>query len=677
MAEPEPSAGRGVLLAGAGSLLWVGLGLWAAARDGIAPAGLTPFEGLALASQLLVVPALLFAAAAALRRSPPVRPDPVEGALADGEALEARMTGLATRLSAVREQLAADQSRIEALSAGLEARAAETAKALTGAARAVEGAEAVGASLLARLADGRTATAGIEASLATLGAAAERLASLVADSGAASASLAEEVTARTARLGEAVAGLEQGATGARRETEAALALVAQATDEQAGRLAAATADARAQLSAIGAEAARALGRHLDGLVAQARELETRLAAQAGATETLAQAAEKGFQRLDARLEHSAATSASTLDQLTARLATVASAIDGLSEPVRGARGVVSDLAAAVETLEANAARTVASFAETLPERTDEARATAAELRQLVEGLVASLASASAQASGLVTPLREGTAALDAAAARFAAQRESISIAGEALVVELEQARQLIAEVERSTEESSIAAATRLVDALSRVREVAQAATGTMRGMLEGLVAEAEDALGTAADRALGERFTARIAAEAGEAEARAKAAAERSAASLAALAETLRLLDRKAEEKRTEMAVAAERDLLSASALVTERLAAESITLSAAMGQEMTADDWARWRRGERTLFGRRAVALLKGQDSTALRALAGRDPGFAGAASRLVAGMDALVGRLEAGGQADLARLVRDSDPGRLAAILSEALDG
>lgn len=676
MAEAE-AGNRAVQVAGLASALWLGFGAWAAARAGVDPTNLEPFDLLVLASQLLVVPALLFAAAAAMRRLPPPAADPAGAALLDGELLEARMTGLATRLSAVRDQLAEDQARVEALTGAIEARAAAAAKALAEAAAKMGTAEATGTALLDRLVQGRAATAELDGALATLGVAAQGIADLVGETGARAGALAAEAEASATRLGTAIAALDSGAASARRETETALALLASAIEEQTGQLAAATGNARAQLSAIGAEAARALGRHLDGLVAQARELEARLAAQATATEALAQTAEKGFQRLDARLDHSAATSAQTLDQLKARLEAVGGAIDSLAEPLRGARGVVSDLGAAVEALEAGAQRAATHFAETLPDRTDQARVAAGELNTLIAGLVAAVEAAHDRAAALTEPLREGSAALDAAASRFAAQRESIGVAGEALVVELEQARQLIAEVERSTEASSIAAATRLVDALTRVRDVAQQSTGTMRAMLEGLVEEARDALANAADAALGARFTGRIAAEAEAAEARARAAAERSAASLAALASTLKLLDARSEAKRAELADAAERDLAAVAALVTDRLAAESIAIGEALGREMTADDWARWRRGERSLFGRRTLALLKEREAGELRALAARDADFAGAASRLISGLEALLVRLESGGQEALARLVRDSEPGRLAAILSEALDG
>lgn len=675
MPEGGP-AGRVGLLALLGSLLWIGLGLWAGARDGVDLRQLTPFEGLVLASQLLVVPALLFAAVAAFRRLATPTPDPALAAMADGEAMEARLAGLASRLSAIRDQMGDDMGRVETLTRGIEARSAAAAASLGEAIRQLAAVEHAGAALSERLADCTGAAEGIAVRLASLTDSAGAVASRVRDVGEAAQSLAAAARAEAEQLASAVAGLEAQARSARNETEGALALVASATDAQVRQLTAATTEARAQLSAIGAEAARALGRHLDGLVAQARELEARLSAQANATELLAVTAEKGFQRLDARLDHSAATSSATLDQLKARLEGLSAAIDGLADPLRTARGAVGDLGASVESLEAGAGRALQAFAETLPSRTDDARATAAELDQVVRTLLAAIDAAHARAAELDAPLRANAATLDAAAQKFAEQREAIGFAGEALVVELEQARQLISEVEQATEASSIAAATRLVEALGRVRDVSSQATGTMRAMLEGLVEEAREALAQAADRALGERFTARIAAEAGEAEARARAAAERSAASLAALAGALKLVDSKSDEKREALAQASEKDLAATAALVTERLAAESITLGAALGRDMTADDWARWRKGERSLFGRRTFALLEKREAGEIRALAARDPDFAAAASRLMAGVDALLQRIDARALPGLSDLVRDSSAGRMAALLSEALE-
>ncbi|MFQ3595470.1 MAG: hypothetical protein SNJ63_05105, partial [Sphingomonadaceae bacterium] len=119
------------------------------------------------------------------------------------------------------------------------------------------------------------------------------------------------------------------------------------------------------------------------------------------------------------------------------------------------------------------------------------------------------------------------------------------------------------------------------------------------------------------------------------------------------------------------------RSLVSASALLTDRLAGEAVSIASALGRPMDDEDWKRWRQGERGLFKRRALSLLERQEAREVRALLERDPDFAEAARRYSAGFEALLERLEAGPGRGLAALLRDSDSGRLAAALTEVLEG
>ncbi|WP_448585730.1 hypothetical protein [Thermaurantiacus sp.] len=687
-----------VWAAAGASLAWLG---WAVtALGGLDVRALAPREGIALVAELLVLPALLFALAAALRAGAAAQARVSgEELLEAAEAAEARTTGLATRLSALRAQLASDAEAAETASRAIEERAggiaALIAQALRDARELEAAATAVGAATQA-------ATAGADGARAALTAAAEA----ARESEAAMLAGVEQLRAATAALGqsagasaadvreaadrleaegrERMAALAEAIDAAGREAAAVLETTGAATraigeeiGSQTAAIARAIAEARGALTQIGAEAARAIGRHLEGLVAQARELEGRLAAQAAATETLATGAERGFQLLDKRLEHSAQTTSATLARLDEQLAATRARIDSLAEPVRVARAAVSDLAAATSALDEAAKATLDRVSGSLAPETGRVRAEAEGLATGFDRVAAALGAVTRQASELADQVATSEAAIGAVAQRLAEQREAITTAGEALVVELEQARQLIAEVERTTEATSLAAATRLVDALARVREVSAQATGTMRAMLDKLVAEAGQSLGETARTALRASFVEPIAREARAAEERARAAAERSAASLAALASTLRLVEERASTTQAALARAEEADLVATAEFLLQRLAAESVSIASALGRPMEAEDWARWRRGERSLFNRRLVQLLEEAERAELGALFARDPAAAGAARRYVGGFDSLLSRLEARGEKTLAGLLRNSDSGRLAAALTEALGG
>lgn len=674
-------------LAALASLAWIGLALSEPAALATLRAEPTVTALVDLAARVLVVPALLFAIAAALRQPQvTVRQDLLAASEATEAGAVAAAGSLASRLASVREMLELDVAAVEALAGTLEQRAAAASGQLREATAAAERIGETARALDAGISAGLSAASDLAGRLEQLGALIEGQRLALQQAGAelearrAYAQTAHAALAEAARAsGEAIA-----AHGGRAQADAqaALAAASQASETLAAAIAghraeldAAVSEARTTLAAIGSEAARALGRHLETLVGQARELEARIAGQAGVTEELVKTADQGFQILDKRLEHSAATTGRTLEQLQARLQAAAGAIDALAEPLRTGRGEVSQLEAAVAAVRESALALTDLLAGTVPKETVAATAAAETLGAEVRRLLETVEQAHARAEALAEPVRDSQAVLDAVTARFEAQREAVQVAGEALVVELEQARQLVAEVERATEATSLAAATRLVDALTRVREVSAQATGTMRDMLEGIVAEAREALGAAARDSLRAGFVEPVAEQAAAAEARARAAAERSARSLASLAEALRLVDARTETRLRELTELGGRELVGAAQLLTDRLASEAVTISSALGREMDAEDWAKWRAGERGLFKRRALALLDRHEAKELKALIARDAEFAGAARRFTAGFEALVERLEGSQGAGLAAIIRSSDTGRLAAALSEVL--
>jgi hypothetical protein len=244
------------------------------------------------------------------------------------------------------------------------------------------------------------------------------------------------------------------------------------------------------------------------------------------------------------------------------------------------------------------------------------------------------------------------------------------------LVELQQARTLIGELEQQTRDTSLSATTRLVEAMTRVREVATQTTGTVREMLDGVLAEAREALAEAADEAMRRSYAEPIAARAREAEAAASAAAERTASSMAVLASTLKLLEDRSSDRVHQLEEARQEDLLAAASLLTDRLSEAAVSIASALGKPMDAADWAQWRRGERGLFNRRAMALLHRREAKKLKGLVASDPDFARSARYFTVAFDSLVRRFEAEIPV-LATALQGSDQGRLAAALSEVLEG
>lgn len=686
-----------LLLASVAAVAWLGYVAFAVITDGSFIQSATPRDWVEIMAQAFVPVAACFALVAATRPSSAVAPAPGLQA-GDLEASEASFTGLVSRVDLVRSLLARDVDALALSAQTLEANARSSQTLLAGIVSATEVAATSSASLAATLPAAAEAAGAINRSLIESATEARRQTdaleaaakSLVTSSqavrqegeatvSALSAAVAD-LSTRTADLSASskadLAAIAAEADTAFASTADALQAVREGVAQQSKALATSLAEARATLDLIGGEAARTISRRIEGLAADAATIEARLQAQLLATESLGVQAERSFKLLDARLDHSATTSQAVLDGLTARVQTVTASIASLSEPLRDTRTATSELESGVASLREAALQTIDVLVETLPVRTVEASRAAETMTTELRALASIIDTAHDKAAALADPIAESRQALLQATEGYAAQRQAIEAASLALVVELEQARQLISQVEDQTRDTSLAAATRLVDAMSRVREVAQQTAGTMRETLDNVIVEARDSLATAADAAMRQSFAGPILAQAREAEAIAQTASERTAASMAALAATLKLLDARASERTSSLEQASVRDLQAASTLLTDRLASKAISIASALGKPMSDADWAQWRRGERSMFNRRAISLLDKRDAKALKEMVANDHEFADAARQFTADFEALIARLSPSPDSPVASALLSSDPGRLAAALIEILE-
>lgn len=686
MAE-SGSAGRALPVAAIAAILWLGAAGWALFSDAVLP--LAPRAWVEAIALLFTPVAALFALAAALNARGGA---PAPHVTAEGEA-EADLAGTVTRLQALRDGLAADVQTLNAHGAALEQQCAAArgiAAELTAAGAAASG---DAQTLRQTLAEAESGFSSLRQSLLT---AAEEARGEAARTGEATGTLATALADTAAQGRGAADTLAQGlerlaaiATEGRARSESGVKLIRTEADQlfellensltarretlrqQGDALGAQLEDGWKRFESMAAAAAGKLEQRLDALTRAAQGIEDRLNAQLAATENLAQSGERSFQLLDARLQHSGQSTHNALDRLAGRVQQVNSDLAGLTAPLKDTESASKSLESAVASLRETTLQTVDVLGETLPQKTVEAARASETLQAELRDLVAAIDAAHDRALALSQPLGEGRAAIDAASDRFMLQREAIETAGQALVVELNQARNLMAEVEEQTRDTSLAAATRLVDAMSRVREVATQATGTMRDMLDGLLTETRDSLSATAGEAMRASFTLPVAEKAREAEAAATAAAERTAQSMAALAQTLKLLESRADSRLHQFEEERQQALLAASTLLRDRLDAAGIPLSAALDKPMTDEEWAQWRKGERGLFNRRTLSLLDRREARDLKAALEADPTLKEAAQRYVADFSALTARLPA-----MAPVLQSAEQGRIAAALQEALE-
>lgn len=656
------------------------------------------------AAPALAPVAAMFAVAAALMATsrpagawPPVpAEDPLDGAEAD-------LAGTIARVTTVREMLAQDVALLGDAASGFQARAKEIAEQAATISAHTSAAQAAGAALAEQLPQMaaqasqmvdaatesgetlRTRAEGLNAMAAALGEAfaraGERGASATSAIEGALDGLQDRINDARAAAAALVADLQNHAARSFESNAQAMAGIDKAVTGQAAAIAASLQEARTLLEAIGGETQQRLAAQIAGLTSDAEALDQRLQAQIGACAQLGQTAERSFQLLDSRLELSMKASADALERLQEKIAAVNAQTDQVAQPLRDGKAAAVELQSAVAALRETVLQTIDVMGKTLPEHTVEASRSAETLSSELMKLVSAIETAHGRANALAEPIAESRAVVDAATTAFGEQRAAMETAGQALVVELEQARQLIAEVEEQTRDSSLAAATRLVDAMGRVREVANQAAGTMRETLDGVIAEARQSLAAAADQAMQQSFVGPIGAQAEQAAAAAQAASEttrlvseRAAASLLALATTMKQVEERAGRSQESLEALIARDLAASTQLLTDRMAASAISLAGAMGKPMTDAELLAWRRGERSMFGRRLVAMLEKDEKKALAAKLQAEPDLADAARRHIAEFEALLARV--GGDGPLARALSQSDSGRISMILSEALE-
>lgn len=693
MTEETTSIRTSFLVVSLLSLLWVGFAIWSMANEGVRLTTLSQsFQVIVI---LLTPVAALYALASAMNnreRLPTLRaPDSLEET-------EIRLSGLVTRIEALRGSLAGELEGLGSAAAALEAQSRSAHALVQDLAKASAGASEASRSLETIVPQAVQAADSLRQTLEATASAADAQATR---SETAARALADGLTqlgsrgeAASASLGQALEQLEAQAERGRTQSEAGIRSIRGETDslfevlentlvakrealsKQGETMVQQLHDGYGRLENMANAAAEQLAARLEALGQQAEAIESRLKAQGSLTDSLAASGERAFQLLDARLAHSSETSRTSLDRLSARVQDVSSELSRLTQPIKETQGAAQELETAVLSLKETALQTVDVLGQTIPERTVDASRAAETLAGDLQALIESLDTAHGRALSLAEPIRETQAVLDKASDAYSSQRSAIEAAGQALVAELQQARTLIGEVEEQTRDTSLSAATRLVDAMTRVREVATQTTGTMREMLDGLLAEARESLSASADDAMRRSFVEPIARQAKEAEAAAASAAERTAGSMAALANTLKLLEDRTTDRVGKFETAQQADLLAAASLLTDKLAQSSVSLSSALGKPMDDGDWAQWRKGERGLFNRRALALLDKREAKELKGLIQNDTDLAQAARDYSATFDALIRRFDAQVPA-LAAALQGSDQGRLAAALSEALEG
>lgn len=526
--------------------------------------------------------------------------------------------------------------------------------------------------------------AALDTQLAALG---DRGREAEAIAGGSAQKLAAHITRMDASSEAAAAKLDAVARSVAQEIDALLGRTADAVDESRKGIAA-QGDAmlamvranQAALDTTARESAEALAERIEIVELVIERVTTRLEAQRQSGEALVRDMEGWIERTEGRFdrlrlegEQRAGAIAQSLDGLTGSADSLAQAIAGGNGAALTAISTAETLLIALDSAAREMDETLAGAVTRLDGRLDGARTRLGAIKPELLALVAASESTSdaveAVASALASQRRDAELVSQTLSAGLAGSHDAAS--GLHATV-----RQLRDEIDAVSEN----AASRLVEALLRVRETAASAADQARDTLaqvipeaaQAIEAEAAVALRRAAGRGLDEQI-AKVAEVAGTAVGAATRAAGQLEAQIARIGESAAAL-----ESKIDAATAVERESFTrrASALI-EALHSAAIDLTRSLSEEVGDVAWAAYLKGDRGVFTRRAVRLLDGNEAGAVVDLYEHDAGFRDAVNRYIHDFEAMLRIVLAQRDgAPLSVTLLSSDVGKVYVALAQAIE-
>ena len=452
----------------------------------------------------------------------------------------------------------------------------------------------------------------------------------------------------------------QQALGA--ELEAGAEAVASGVEQRLEGLAARQADMRVRLEADAADGIAAVEERLAGL--RARQMELARAMQADT--------DQGLATVEARFAALGASGAESLREAGELVVRTLSELDSLGD----ALSARDDLA---QVLQGRIGELMPAF----DDFASGAEARMPELGRSLDALADRGRNVSDQLDALAGRIESQVELLRDSAAAF--ERDHAAVAGlaQSLAGEFETARGLVSEIHSSTEQTALTAASRMVENVMQVRQAVNATSAEIRDLLTAVVAEAEQSLdtfaSTKAEAAFGAPIRLQIAAledasvKAADA---AGAASERLSTRLVDLMRTISETEARIDEVDTRMEVRARDTLAARSLRLVDSLQQASVDVARLLAVDVGDSAWARYLKGDRSLFARATVRLADKETARKIARHYNHDEEFQIDATRYLDQFEELIRRVlkDPDGEA-FALVLLSSDIGKLYVMMSEAI--
>ena len=492
------------------------------------------------------------------------------------------------------------------------------------------------------------------------------------DTGAASlAQLTAAADAARTAVETPLASLSAALDAANSRTLAVVDGTREAVHTQTSAMLAGLDQARTTLAHIGGDAARVLDERLAALQALAGRVAAEIAGAGANAGSLVNTLAAQVEAMETRLAAAMQASTQALAGLEAGLATASSGADALGQPINAATATLAQVQGQLATISADASAALALIDTRLP---------ASE--PLLAALSARLAALKQEAEALAEPIITSSNHVGSASDRLGLAREALGASSAELADAIARAQDQLRELEAGTSRLALTTSTDLIDSFGRVRDVAQAAAGAMRTALDGVVAEAEAALGEAASARAETAFAAPIREKIeelvglqGQSGDAAQVAAERVTQRVLALTRTLAEVEAHVAEVETRADVRARNALGRRANGLIDSLQGSAVDMARLLDFDLDDKAWAEYAAGDRGAISRR---LEQGLDHGTGRQFVRHfthDTEFRAEAGRFMTEFEALVGDIvpDRGGEA-LGAVLLSSTLGKLYLALSQA---
>ena len=487
-----------------------------------------------------------------------------------------------------------------------------------------------------------------------------------------------------ARVGQAEGAFSTTLDQLLERTSSTLEQIRSGIDVQSAAVTALVAQASSGIGKAGADAAESLATNIDHANMSLEGLSSRVAEQDRASQRMIAEIERGLALIDQRFTELASNGDERANRFLASLTRARAELDSLASQAGTEEAAVSSLAERTSALRETVSLLATEIREGVGTALGEAHGTADRLAATTAAAKPDIGWLRDAATEANEKLASTTAAIAGQRERFEALLSNVDHGVEDAQSKLAELASTLVQVEREAANLSSETAPALVASLMQVKEAAAHAAERARETIQGAIPDAAGNLSKEAaealERVIRESIEDRlrdveiVAAKAVES---ARAASDRLTQQMFTLGQTASALEAHIEQTSKEQREKDSEVFAKRVALLIDSMHSAAIDVGKIMADEIDDKAWSAYLKGNRGVFTSRAVRLIGGSESRAIRAHYESDSEFQRSVNRYVADFESMLRRVLAerdGGM--IAVTLMSSDMGKLYAALAQAID-